>query len=262
MQVDFKELRWYAERASTAYQTEQQIKNSFPDTVRVTTVKNTEVQYFLEKPKTGNRQILSIRGTANFRNAIEDAEYLQVKNKKLGIYVDKGFDEDTALIYQDVLPFLDKDKEVILTGHSLGAAISTLLMMYLHEDGFKVGRSVNFGQPKVTNDVGKGKYNFLPLLRVVDENDVVPLLPPASLLDSVHGEYTHIGPEVILLEGLFYVYQDEHMLRKTNSDSFWSNLTDVSVGAHVIKHYMHNINSKLDSATQIPFSEREKYIDK
>lgn len=262
MKVDFNELRWYAERASSAYQTEQEIRTKFPDTVRVTTVNNTQVQYFLEQSTSQDAQVLSIRGTANLRNAVEDAEYLQVKNSKLGIYVDKGFDEDTALIYKDVLPYLDKDKEIILTGHSLGAAISTLLMMYLHEDGFKIGRSINFGQPKVTNDAGKGKYNFLPLLRVIDENDVVPLLPATTFLDSIHGEYTHIGPEVILLEGLYYVYQDEHMLRETKSDSFWSNLTDVSLGAHVIKHYMHNINSKLQASKQIPFNEREKYIDK
>lgn len=259
--VDFRKIQWYADRASSAYQSEQEIMDAFPDTVRVKTVGNTKVQYFLENPLNQNKQILSIRGTANVKNAIEDAEYLQVKNSKLGIYVDKGFDQDTALIYADVLPHLDKNKEIIITGHSLGAAISTLMMMYLHVDGFKVGDSVNFGQPKVTNGAGREKYHDLPLLRIIDENDLVPLLPPKSLLDSIHGQYTHIGPEVILLEGLYYVYQDEHLQRETDSISFWSNLRDLSVKAHFIKHYQHNIDSKLATSKQIPYDQRKQYID-
>ena len=45
-------------------------------------------------------QVVSIRGTANIKNAIEDAEYLQSNNKNLGIFVHKGFDEDAYLVYQ------------------------------------------------------------------------------------------------------------------------------------------------------------------
>lgn len=259
--VDFKAVQWYADRASIAYHSEQDIVAAFPDTVRVTTVGSTNVQYFLENDENQGRQILSIRGTANLKNALEDVEYLQVKNPKLDIYVDKGFDEDAALVYADVLPYLDKNKEIFVTGHSLGAAISTLLMMYLHVDGYTVGKSINFGQPKVTNSRGKNKYGFLPLVRVIDENDVVPLLPATTLLDSIHGSYTHFGPEIILLEGLYYVYQDEHLQRENESDSFWSNLKDLSVHAHFIKHYEHNIRSKLTDSKQIPYQERTKYID-
>lgn len=260
--INFSDVQWYADRASAAYQTEQEIRRAFPATVRVTTVANTNVQYFLEIPEGQNKQILSVRGTDNLANIREDAEYLQSKNNKLGIFVHKGFDEDTFKIYQDVLPFLDKEKEVILTGHSLGAAISSLLMIYLHKDGFNIGRSLNFGQPKVTNTDGAKKYQFLPLLRLIDENDVVPLLPPTSFFDSIHGVYSHFGSEVILLEGLFYVYQDTHMQLETHSGSFWENIGEVSVGAHYMKHYLHNINSKLEKAKQIPFAERARYIDK
>jgi predicted lipase len=259
--VNFEQIKWYAQRASAAYQSEEAIKKAFPDTTRITTIKGTKVQYFIENPKNGKTQVVSIRGTNNLANVREDAEILQSNNQKLGIYVHKGFDEDANLIYHDLLPFLDKDKELIFTGHSLGAAVSTLLMMYLHEDGFKIGLSVNFGQPKVTNSIGAEKYAFLPLLRVVDENDVVPLLPPTSLISSSHGIYEHMGSEVILLEGVYYVYQDTHLQRQSSSDSFWKNLGNTSIDAHFIKHYLHNIASKLKSAEQIPFIEREKYID-
>ena len=260
--IDFKQIQWYANRASFAYNTPTEIQKTYPDTVRVASVNGTDVQYFIENPVSASSQVISIRGTANLANVREDAEYLPSKNHKLGIYVHKGFDEDTLLVYRDLLPHLDKNKKVILTGHSLGAAISTLLMMYLHEDGFTIELSINFGQPKVTNRKGAGKYAFLPLLRVADENDVVPLLPPTTLLDAIHGTYQHIGSEIILLEGLFYVFQDEHLQRQTSSDSFWKNLGHESIDEHFMKHYLHNINSKLDSSKEVPFEQREKYIDK
>jgi len=259
--VDFAQVQWYAKRASVAYTTPENINKTFPNVTRVATVTGTQVQYFIENLDKKIAQVVSIRGTANIKNAIKDAEYLQSNNKKLGVFVHKGFDTDTYLLYLDLLPYLDKSKEIILTGHSLGAAISTLLMMYLHEDGFNLGLSINFGQPKVTNKVGAAKYATLPLLRVIDENDVVPLLPPTSVVDSVHGIYQHIGEEIILLEGQFYVLQDQHLQRNTGSNSFWKNLLNVSVDAHFIKHYIHNIDSKLSGSKQIPFSQRKAYID-
>jgi predicted lipase len=259
--VNFAQMQWFANRASVVYSTAEEIKSNFPLVTRVATVKGTKVQYFIELLDEKPAQVVAIRGTANLKNAIIDAEYLQSNNRKLGVFVHKGFDADTYLLYQDLLPHLDKSKEVILTGHSLGAAISTLLMMYLHEDGFKLGLSINFGQPKVTNKVGADKYANLPLLRVIDENDVVPLLPPSTLVDSVHGIYHHIGKETILLEGQYYVFQDQHLQRSTGSNSFWENLLDESVAAHFIKHYLHNIKSKLNDSKQIPFSERDAYID-
>lgn len=259
--VDFSQVQWYAKRASVAYATPEIIKKTFPNVTRVATVAGTQVQYFVENITDKPVQVVSIRGTANIKNAIEDAEYIQSTNNNLGIFVHKGFAQDTYLVYQDLLPYLDKSKEIVLTGHSLGAAISTLLMMYLQEDGFKLGLSINFGQPKVTNKVGALKYAKLSLLRVIDENDVVPLLPPISVVDSVHGIYQHIGEEIILLEGIYYVLQDQHMQRHTSSNSFWKNLLDVSIDAHFIKNYIHNIDSKLSGSKQIPFSQREAYIN-
>lgn len=259
--VNFAQMQWYAKRASAAYATPENINKAFPNVTRVTTVAGTQVQYFIEHLVDRAAQVVVIRGTANVKNAIEDAEYLQSINQNLGVFVHQGFDRDTYLVYQDLLPYLDKSKQVILTGHSLGAAISTLLMMYLHEDGFNLGLSINFGQPKVTNTAGAKKYANLPLLRVIDENDVVPLLPPASLLDSVHGIYQHIGGETILLEGRYYVFQDQHLQREAGANSFWKNVFDESIEAHFIKHYLHNIDSKLSGSTQISYSQREDYIN-
>jgi predicted lipase len=243
-----------------SYKTKAQIKKSFPKTVRVAEVADTEVQYFLELHPDENRQIITVRGTANLANVKEDAEYIPSKNKKLGIYVHSGFDDDATKLYADVLPHLNKEHKVTVTGHSLGAAIATLLMMYLHEDGFDVERSINFGQPKVTNKKGVKRYEFLPLTRVVDENDVVPLVPPITLLDSIHGVYEHLGEEFILLEDAYYVYLEKHNATRKSIGSFWKNIGHESISEHYMTNYLKNIQSKKSDAVQVPYNQREEYI--
>jgi len=47
-EINFKEVQWYAGRAKAAYGTEKEIREAYPETVRVATVGNTDVQYFLE----------------------------------------------------------------------------------------------------------------------------------------------------------------------------------------------------------------------
>ena len=258
--IDFKEVKWYAERAKAAYENEKNIRQAFPQTVRVATVGDTDVQYFLEVFPKERLQVISVRGTANLKNGLEDARYLQSKNRKLGIYLHRGFDADTMKVYEDLLPHLKKGYDVKVTGHSLGAAISTLLMIYLHEDGFKVERSINFGQPKVTNKAGVRVYDFLPLTRVVDEDDVVPLVPPVTLLDSIHGIYEHMGEEVILLRDEYYVYLERHDAARKSAGNFWANLGHESIREHFMDNYLKNTEDKLAKSVQVPYGDRELYV--
>lgn len=258
--VNFKEVLWYAERAKAAYQTEAEIRRAFPQTVRVAQVAGTDVQYFVERFPEQKQQVVTVRGTDNFANFKQDAEYLPEWNSKLGIRVHRGFDSDTSKLYAELLPYLDKDMAVKVTGHSLGAAISTLLMMYLHQDGFQLGLSINFGQPKVTNNEGAKAWEFLPLLRVVDENDLVPLVPPTTLLDSLHGHYEHFGREVILLEAEYFVYLSQHQAMKNSLDSFWNNLGNESVNEHFMANYLKNIQPKLTKAIAVDYREREEFV--
>ena len=259
---DFNQIHWYASRAAIAYQSEADIRKAFPNTVLVATTPNSDVQYFLEEDPEHQRQIISIRGTDNLANIREDVEYVLSRHPKLGIYVHSGFDEDAMQIFKALQPHLDHSQTLILTGHSLGAAISTLLMMYLLEDGYSLGPSINFGQPKVTNHKGVEKYRSLPLLRVADENDVVPMVPPTDLIDAVHGAYEHLGPELVLLQGRYYTYQSHRQVEANHVDSFWDNLGDESVSEHYMKHYLQNINSKLHGASPVPYDERERYIQR
>lgn len=260
--LDFNDILWHARRAKAAYEEPDVIKRKFPNTFFIGENKKKNIQYFVEKFHDEKLQVISIRGTDNLKNFKQDVDYIPAKDKRLGIYVHRGFDRDTRHVLNDVLPKLNRDYDVKVTGHSLGAAIASLLMIYLHEEGFTIKPSVNFGQPKFTNKKGANKYSFLPMLRVVNKNDLVPLVPPVTLLDSVHGKYVHFKPEVILLKGVHYVYLDDHDASRSLPGSFWLNIGRESIKDHSMAKYLADIITKLESAVQVPYKDREKYISK
>ena len=88
--VDFDRVLWHAKRASLAYSDEKTIRTNLPNVVRVVELKDS-VQYFLETDSNNKTQTISVRGTANIKNAKEDAEYIPIKDKELGLYVHKVF---------------------------------------------------------------------------------------------------------------------------------------------------------------------------
>lgn len=108
-----------------------------------------------------------------------------------------------------------------MTGHSLGGAARAIVLMWLKEDGFKLGQTIAFGQPKVTNHDGVLKYRTLPLLRYVNDGDPVPLLPPFELFTTLdEGPYQHFGPEVVLENGPDYRVNTEHQVERQSVLSF------------------------------------------
>lgn len=258
--VDFPSIDWFAGRAQAAYLEPGKIRTAYPDTVFVGTPAHTKVLYFLETRPEERRHIVSVRGTDNLENVLQDAEYLRAEDNALGIAVHRGFDTDTRVIYADLKPRLNQRYEIYLTGHSLGAAVSTLLMMYLQKDGFRVVKSVNFGQPKLTNKSGALAFRDLPLTRVVDGKDVVPLLPADTPLDSVGGEYTHLGRAVILLDGPFYAFLSRDEALQASQGSFWRDFGEESVEAHKVGRYRSRISVKLGDSEEVPFPDRYHYL--
>ena len=204
--VDFVELNAYAGRAKAAYAAEAAIRSQYPATVRVGSPGKTDAQYFLEQDDKAKVQYIAIRGTANRRNILEDAEMRIREDLALAIPVHAGFDATTRVLYADMKPYLKKDYKTYITGHSLGGAIAAVLAIYMFEDKYDVVKVVTFGQPKFTTTAGVERLGFLTITRVVDENDVVPMLPPTTFINRRHGSYEHAGPEIILLEGPRYVF--------------------------------------------------------
>jgi hypothetical protein len=88
------------------------------------------------------------------------------------------------------------------------------------------------------------------ITRVIDDRDVVPMLPPPGALPTYH----HLGPEVILRPGQDYVFLDDHDSDRLSIADFWQEFSNFSVKEHYIKNYLANIQAKIKSGSkQVPY---------
>jgi triacylglycerol lipase len=257
--VDFVELYDYAERANFAYADEPAIRARYPMTLGVRSPGKFDIQYFVEQDDKREIQFITIRGTANKANLLEDFEIKILSDLEIDIPVDSGFDLSTKAILADVKPYLKRDYKTFITGHSLGGAVAALLSVYLIREGYQVERVVTFGQPKFTTYAGVQHIGSIPLTRVVDENDIVPMLPPDTLFKK--DKYAHIGPEIILLKGTDFTYLSNHDAKRISVGEFWRSLTIANLNDHHMDNYLKRIASKAGGATEVPYVNREKYLD-
>jgi triacylglycerol lipase len=258
--IDFDDLYAYAARSKAAYGTGSAIRDSYPGTVHVGAPAGTDVQYFQDIDDTRKTQIITVRGTVNQRNWSEDFDTVIRRDRKLDIPVHAGFDTVASAINADVQPYLKAGYTTYVTGHSLGGAAAALLAIYLMEDGVTVKRVVTFGQPKFTTSTGVKRLAALPIIRVVDENDIVPLIPPASEVFDPTGPYEHVGPEVILLEGPRYSYLQSHDATRISLGEFWRSLGLADVKDHKIDKYLSRISEKKASSLHVAYDVRERYV--
>lgn len=251
--ANFDTIAEYASYAQAAYWPDEEIMQAFPDTVRINTPGENAARYFLEVSPADQTQTISVRGTHTFRDILHDIEFQLVPDFGSGVVFHRGFETAARLIYEDVKPHLNPNYRTRLTGHSLGAAVSAILLIYLQQDGYLVERSINFGQPKFTNVAGANLYSDLPLQRVVDANDVVPMLPPQFFLHPLHGAYAHVGEEVILLDGPYFGQLNDHDAERISIDQFWRDRDFASRADHHMARYLERIENKEGQAQLVDY---------
>jgi triacylglycerol lipase len=257
--LSFSEIHTYAERSGAAYGSVSSIKQKYPQIVRLNSPGNAGVRYFLERDDRRHIQIITIRGTYNDQNWREDLNLTIREDRPIALPVHAGFDRVTRLVYNDVKPYLKPGYKTYLTGHSLGAAVAAILAIYLIEDGVTVERVVTFGEPRFTTTDGAKRLKFLPLIRIVDEYDIVPYLPPSTLFDPRFGPYDQVGPEVILLDGPDFVYLPSHDATRIALGAFWRLLSLLSIPDHEIRRYLARITSKTEGAKEVPYDDRLRF---
>lgn len=248
-EVDFEELYFYGIRSKSAYDTPENIRKAYPDVTRVRTLTSVDVQYFVETDHSTKKQTISVRGTAQKPNIWEDIEIKLVNDAILGLKLHGGFQKDSLAIWNDVKPHLKEGYGIRVTGHSLGAAVALIVGGYASAEGYNLERIVNFGQPKVTNsELAPGLFKVTT--RVIDDRDVVPMLPPPGFVPK----YRHLGPEVILRQGDEYVYLDAHDADRVSIADFWREFSNFSVKEHLMINYLANIEYKIENgAKQVPY---------
>jgi triacylglycerol lipase len=276
IKIDFNEILNYGLRSQLAYTINQlgwdltaQLGWRTPTTYRtiIHEAPKSEVNVIVEVDDVKQIQWIAVRGSSNLRNWKLNFNYLQrtfsrnVLDREDAIDLHTGFYLAAEDVYQSILPHLNKNYQTRLTGHSLGGAIAVILMMFLFEDGYQVEKCITFGQPKVTDFQGAEMCQNLPLLRIINDRDVVPLLPPGTVLTRLQGGYHHFGERIVLQDGQSYNYTQtiEAQDRQDQvTDSFWMSLLQAiaqqeieesteNIKDHNLNLYLLNIISNIES---------------
>jgi len=148
---------------------------------------------------------VSFEGTSNVGSAIEDLKFYKEGTQWDacdGCYVHAGFLDSYNSMKSCVKDALmargcKKGDSIRTTGHSLGAAINSLAMMDLTNQGWVIEESYDFGQPRAGDAAFAAKHNelfFDKFWRVTHAMDPVVHLPPTNFL-GLNWHFTHVEPE-------------------------------------------------------------------
>jgi len=160
------------------------------------------------------------RGTDNLVGWIADADFKQTPYYSVaGAAVHQGFFEITQNITAEILTLLQQayttnSVDIVVSGHSLGAALSTLgaleIQTYFEKshETFANITLYNFGSPRVGNQAFAAyAQQQIPntIWRMTNERDPVPHLPPESFFGL---SYYHVANEVWRSGGTTYIQCD------------------------------------------------------
>ncbi len=169
---------------------------------------------------------ISFRGTYDFHSAIMDIQILPIKFNtiidginyeyylhngfsKVFSYIDKNGNSTIDLIFTKLLNVINSvnnlgyKKDLIINGHSLGAAQATIFLLYLFSDEtsqkyfntniFSSIKIYNYGQPRITTDNTLKKiFNLLirkkklQCYSFLNNFDIVSTIPPFYLFNYTH----------------------------------------------------------------------------
>ena len=240
--AEWEEIKYAAMLSDMAYKDEATIVKELPGAWTVVLPKQ-QSRIIMVTSHLKQEHWVAIRGTANKHNAIMDAQYIKVKDSELNIHVHKGFHDLAHAAKLAFAPKLIPGYKIKVTGHSLGGAAAAILGMYYKTEGKKLEKIITFGQPKVTNERGCKRFWDIPLVRVVDNKDIVPLVPPLTLISFIGGQYRHVGEEIILHEGGHWLWLSKHNANRVLVSGTWSNLLSESVDDHYMRNYIKRLDA-------------------
>lgn len=265
--IDWRNIRWFAELATYAYKKDNtEIEKRYnTQTVYINTIN--EIKYIVLTDEINKTHYVSIRGTINSHNALQDIKFFKDRSFRLGIELHTGFHRTAEMIADDLFTRLDKTYTTWVTGHSLGGAEAIIVAWYLDYSGHNIAECITFGQPKVTDSHGIRKMRGkIKLTRVVNETDVVSLVPPAG---THMNRYAHLGDMIKLLDDGKYCYLAEPDSLNFGVNSFWlwsarESFSFYEMGKELPDHYMtnyiENIDKIIENGEEVLWKDRLAHI--
>lgn len=162
--------------------------------------KTTDLQSGITVSDNKKRICVVFRGSESFR----DWRYnLMIRKKQVSgdIYLHEGFYKHLVNDYEKITTTLKKvmkrkkGYEIIITGHSLGGALSTIYGYFLSKEISQNITIISFASPRVGNQGFKNAFNAqnnIKHYRITNKRDIVPAIPMFR--------YKHVGEHLHLNE--------------------------------------------------------------
>ena len=197
----FEDLYKIAQIASLHSETTDQIEAFFMgrEEVKVLELSSCEQRAIVTTNHKNKSHTISLRGTKNMKNV---AQNLQLGTRPTGraedleVPMHTGYRRIAQRCFEAFEPLIQEGYEIQFTGHSLGGAVAVALALLYHKKGAKVKRVVTFGAPKLGPKETAEASEELDILRVVQKDDIIPLLPMSR--PFVRRPYCHLGEGILL----------------------------------------------------------------
>ncbi|MGB5964162.1 MAG: hypothetical protein WBF77_02920 [Sulfurimonadaceae bacterium] len=177
------------------------------------------IKYYLFSQK--EQLVIVFEGTKDMSGlqtdlTINEVQFLSEK----GSLVHNGYFSEALSARFFLSPYLNKNKKIIITGHSLGGAVAHLLAAILYREGYAVNL-YTFGEPPVGNErfvesikgLSHERYTHVfDLIPMLKKEYVVKMKAALSYLNRQLPENEMFYDLVASIDGISYAYvhQGEH----------------------------------------------------
>lgn len=199
--MDANEIYFFAKCAQLAYLDPKESKSKFKE-LGLKVVKYYDVNgaqaYLLDGEE---RSVLAFRGTEPKEKSDIFADLNALRDPEpTGGRVHQGFQGEVDKLWGSIVADLARRRishNLYVCGHSLGAAMATIaagrLYSGLVDTKCEFKKLYTFGSPRLGNRRWLKFVKDMPHVRCVNNNDLVPKVPPALMLYKHHGELCYFN---------------------------------------------------------------------
>ena len=160
------------------------------DTVRDTQIIGGDTQVIMGTDPSIDSSVVSFRGSSDVANWISNFEFEKISPyENRAIKVHAGLYREYLTYHDEIFTFLEnpanRRTNVLVTGHSSGAALAMFLAYDLMLSAEWNVSVYTFGKPRIGNDVFANSIYGITHHRITHGNDIVPHLPE-KILGFVH----------------------------------------------------------------------------